>query len=61
MHANATCAWRLAVPACTPPPRPALPPPLPPQQAKSEIASLTDVAATNAEVMQEELLHHQVR
>jgi hypothetical protein len=31
------------------------------EQAKSEIASLTDVAATNAEVMQEELLHHQER
>ncbi|KAI7842083.1 hypothetical protein COHA_004278 [Chlorella ohadii] len=31
------------------------------EQAKSEIASLTDVAATNAEVMQEELLHHQAR
>lgn len=32
----------------------------PMQQAKGEIAGLTDVTATNAEVMQQELLHHQV-
>lgn len=31
-----------------------------PQQAKSEIASLSDVTATNAEVMEQELLHHEV-
>ena len=35
--------------------------PCPLQQAKSEIAGLADeVTATNAEVMREELLHHQV-
>ena len=34
---------------------------MPLQQAKSEIAGLPDdVTATNAQVMQEELLHHQV-
>ncbi|KAL4437332.1 hypothetical protein ABPG75_004471 [Micractinium tetrahymenae] len=31
------------------------------EQAKGEIASLSDVTATNAEVMQQELLHHQER
>ena len=66
-HAAAACVQQMAAhhacPACACPskaPKPcvchnAL------QQAKSEIASLTDVAATNAEVMQEELLHHQAR
>ncbi len=65
-HAAAACLQQIAAhhacPACACPskaPKPcvchnAL------QQAKGEIASLTDVAATNAEVMQEELLHHQV-
>ncbi|EFN53074.1 hypothetical protein CHLNCDRAFT_137374 [Chlorella variabilis] len=31
------------------------------EQAKSEIASLSDVTATNAEVMEQELLHHEER
>lgn len=32
-----------------------------PQQAKSEIAGIADVTATNAEVMEEEMVHRRVR
>lgn len=46
--------------ACNAKPCPPGPPPLPLQQAKSEIAGLAEVTATNAQLMQEELLHHQV-
>lgn len=55
-HAPTGCpCLPLRLPRAAPPPAPL------PQQAKSEIAGLTDVALTNAEVMKDELMHHTVR